>query len=210
MFKDRIHAGDLLGRVMLGHRLVNPIVLGLPRGGVIVGARVAEALRAPLDVVVVRKLGAPGNPELGLGAVAEGGVTVLNEGLIARLGVTAADLRDVTESEQTELKRRRLAYRMGSEPESLDGRDAVVVDDGLATGYTARAAVEAVRRRRASAVILAVPVAAADTAEDLSELVDELVCLEVPTMMLGVAASYRDFAQTTDVEVLGALEEWSR
>lgn len=186
---------------MQGRSLVDPVVLGLPRGGVVVGAGVALALQAPLDVVVVRKLGAPGNPELGIGAVAEGGVTVLNDGLIRRLGVTAAELDEVAAREHAELGRRRVAYREVGEPESLDGRDAVVVDDGLATGYTARAAIEAARRRGAARVILAVPVAANETAREISSMVDELICIESPRMMLGVGASYRDFQQTSDAEV---------
>ena len=184
---------------------MGPVVLGLPRGGVIVGAGVAHALEAPLDVVVVRKLGAPGNPELGIGAVAEGSVTVLNESLIGRLGVTESELHAVAEREHAELERRRIAFRAVCESAPLEGKDGVVVDDGLATGYTARAAIESVRRRGAARVILAVPVAASDTAGDLAGLVDELVCVEALTMMLGVGASYRDFRQTTDEEVLQAL-----
>jgi predicted phosphoribosyltransferase len=201
MFRDRVHAGEVLGREMGRRTLVDPVVLGLPRGGVVVAAGVATALQAPLDVVVVRKLGAPGNPELGIGAVAEGGVTVLNDGLIRRLGVTAAELDEVAAREHAELGRRRVAYRGVGEPESLDGRDAVVVDDGLATGYTARAAIEAARRRGAARVILAVPVASNDTAREISSMVDELVCIESPRMMLGVGGSYRDFRQTSDAEV---------
>jgi putative phosphoribosyl transferase len=187
--------------------LESPVVLGLPRGGVVVGAGVAAALGSPLDMVVVRKLGAPGNPELGIGAVAEGAVTVLNEGLIRRLGVSPVQLDSVTEREHSELARRCRAYRGDDEPEPLNGRTAVVVDDGLATGYTARAAVEAVRRRGAEAVVLAVPVAAPDTARELERMVDELVCLELPAMMMGVGASYRDFRQTTDEEVMALLRE---
>lgn len=161
---------------------------------------VADALEAPIDVVVVRKLGAPGNPELGIGAVAEGKVTVLNERLIDSLGVTQEELSAVTIREHAELERRRSAYRP-TEPLALGGRDAIIVDDGLATGYTARAAIASVRLRGPARVILAVPVAAADTARDMVELVDDLVCLEVPVRMLGVGASYRDFRQTTDDEV---------
>ena len=207
MFRDRVHAGEVLGEAMRGRSLVDPVVLGLPRGGVVVGSAVALALQVPLDVVVVRKLGAPGNPELGIGAVAEGGVTVLNEGLIRRLGVTAAELDEVAAREHAELDRRRVAYRGVGETGSLEGRDAIVVDDGLATGFTARAAIEAVRRRGAARVILAVPVAANDTAREISSLVDELVCIESPSMMLGVGASYRDFRQTSDAEVQRLLAE---
>jgi len=206
MFRDRTHAGTVVGEAMLGRELIDPIVLGLPRGGVIVAAGVAEALDAPLDLVVVRKLGAPDNPELGIGAVAEGGVTALNEPLMLRLGVTAEHLREVSEGELAELERRRVAYRGTRHVPSLVGRDAVIVDDGLATGFTARAAIASVRKRTAVRVILAVPVAAADTAREMGSLVDELVCVEASAMMLGVGASYRDFRQTTDEEVRSALE----
>ncbi|MBU1492494.1 MAG: phosphoribosyltransferase [Actinobacteria bacterium] len=205
VFRDRIHAGEVLGEAVGRVPLVDPIVLGLPRGGVVVAAGVAAAIGAPLDVVVVRKLGAPGNPELGIGAVAEGGVTILNEELIGRLGVTREELDEVTAREHAELERRRSAYRAGGEPERLDGRDAVVVDDGLATGYTARAAIAGARRRGAARVVLAVPVAAAETAREISPIVDELVCVERLTTMLGVGGSYRDFRQTSDEEVRRVL-----
>lgn len=206
MFRDRRHAGELLGATLAEREYRDPVVIGLPRGGVVVAAAVAEALRAPLDIVVVRKLGAPGNPELGVGAVAEGEVTVLNEGLIRRLGITGTQLEEVARQEHAELARRRAAYRGSSVPAPLQGRTAIVVDDGLATGYTARAAIEAVRRRSAERVVLAVPVAAPDTASELSRMVDDLVCLETPAMLLGVGASYRDFRQTTDSEVNDLLE----
>jgi putative phosphoribosyl transferase len=205
MFRDRVHAGKVVGETMLDRGLIDPIVLGLPRGGVIVAAGVAEALDAPLDVVVVRKLGAPGNPELGIGAVAEGGVTALNEPLLHRLGVSTEYLREVTEDELAELERRRAAYRGNRDIPSLAGRDAVIVDDGLATGFTARAAIASVRERSGGRVILAVPVAAADTAREMNALVDELVCAEASPMLLGVGASYQDFRQTTDEEVRAVL-----
>ncbi|HSL84946.1 MAG TPA: phosphoribosyltransferase family protein, partial [Thermoanaerobaculia bacterium] len=204
MFHDRADAGEALGREVARLSPDRPVVLGLPRGGVIVAAGVAGALGAPLGVIVVRKLGAPGNPELGVGAVAEGGVTVLNEALIRRLGISPGELDRIAAAEHAELHRRVAAYRTGP-PVQVEGRDVVVVDDGLATGYTARAAVEAARRRGAGRVILAVPVAAADTAAELSAVVDRLVALETPRMMLGVGGSYRDFRQTTDEEVRAAL-----
>jgi predicted phosphoribosyltransferase len=205
MFRDRNDAGEALGRELAGLHLEHPVVLGLPRGGVVVAAPAAAALGAPLDIVVVRKLGAPGNPELGVGAVAEGGVTVLNEGLIRRLGVSRSELDAVAAAEHAELERRVAVYRT-ADPMPLEGEDAVVVDDGLATGYTARAAVEAARRRGAARVVLAVPVAAADTAREIASVVDRLVALETPRMMMGVGGSYRDFRQTTDEEVLAILE----
>jgi len=207
MFRDRVHAGEVLGRAVRERPMTHPVVLGLPRGGVVVGAGVAGALRAPLDLVVVRKLGAPGNPELGVGAVAEGGVTVLNHDLIRRLGVTERELDSVAAREHAELERRQSAYRGGAAPRLLEGCDAVVVDDGLATGYTARAAVEAARRRRAARVILAVPVAAAATVAEFAGLVDELVCVETPPVLPGVGAFYRDFRQSSDDEVMRLLEE---
>ncbi len=143
MFRDRRHAGALLGERVRSLALSDPVVLGLPRGGVVVAAEVARALGAPLDVLVVRQLGAPGNPELGIGAIAEDGITVLNDALIARLRVSPAEIEAVAEREQRELVRRTAAFRRGGQPLSLAGRSVVVVDDGLATGFTARAAVAA-------------------------------------------------------------------
>jgi len=201
MFRDRRHAGVLLGERVRSLALSDPVVLGLPRGGVVVAAEVARALGAPLDVLVVRKLGAPGNPELGIGAIAEGGITVLNDALIARLRVSPAEIEAVAEREQRELVRRTDAYRGGRQPLSLAGRSAVVVDDGLATGFTARAAVAAARARGAAMVVLAVPVAAPETIAEFSSLVDEVVCAEVPEFLFAVGAAYADFSQTGDDEV---------
>jgi predicted phosphoribosyltransferase/dienelactone hydrolase len=182
------------------------VVLGLPRGGVVVAAQAARTLDAPLDVVVVRKLGTPGNPELGLGAVAEGGVVVLNEGLIERLGIRRSELESVEAAEHAELARRVGAYRPGS-PMPLEGRTVILVDDGLATGYTALAAVESVRRRGAGRVVLAVPVASPEALEMLERAADAVVCLEAPGLMFGVGGSYRDFSQTGDDEVRSLLAE---
>ena len=205
MFRDRRHAGLLLGEMVRPLGLVRPVVLGLPRGGVVVAAEVARALDAPLDVLVVRKLGAPGNPELGIGAIAEGGVVVHNEALIARLGVSRVELERVAAQERAELERRTRAYRAGRPPRALEGCTAVVVDDGLATGYTARAAVAAARARGAAAVVVAVPVAAPDTAAEFEALVDRVVCVESPDFLFAVGASYADFSQTRDDEVEGLL-----
>ncbi|MBN2112901.1 MAG: dienelactone hydrolase family protein [Acidimicrobiia bacterium] len=201
MFRDRRHAGAALGERVRALGLARPVVLGLPRGGVVVAAEVAQALGAPLDVLVVRKLGAPGNPELGIGAIAEGGIAVHNEDLIARLGVSRAALEAVSRREEAELERRTRAYRRGRPPLSLEGRTAVVVDDGLATGYTARAAVAAARARGAAGVVLAVPVAAPETAAEFEALVDRVVCVEIPGFLFAVGASYEDFSQTGDAEV---------
>jgi putative phosphoribosyl transferase len=201
MFRDRRHAGVLLGEQVRLLGLSESVVLGLPRGGVVVAAEVARALGAPLDVLVVRKLGAPGNPELGIGAIAEGGITVLNDGLMARLGVSPSELEAVVGRERRELERRTAAYRGDRPPRPLEGRTAVVVDDGLATGYTARAAVAAARARRAAAVVLAVPVAAPETAAEFASLVERVVCVEAPDFLFAVGAAYADFSQTGDEEV---------
>jgi predicted phosphoribosyltransferase/dienelactone hydrolase len=209
MFRDRRHAGVLLGERVRALGPVRPVVLGLPRGGVVVAAEVARALGAPLDLLVVRKLGAPGNPELGIGAIAEGGVAVHHEALIARLRVSRGELEEVTRRESTELDRRTRAYRRGRPPLALAGCTAVVVDDGLATGYTARAAVAAARARGAAAVVLAVPVAAPETVAEFASLVDRVVCVEMPDFLFAVGASYADFSQTGDDEVERLLAESS-
>jgi len=206
MFRDRVHAGRLLGERLQAAGVEHPVVLGLPRGGVVVAAEVARMLDAPLDIIVVRKLGAPGNPELGWGAIAEGGVTVRNVPLISQLGVAEEALEAVAGEEHRELARRSAVYRHGREPMPLKGCSAVVVDDGLATGYTARAAVEAARRRGADRVVLAVPVAAPEIIDEMAALVDGLVCLEMPGFMFAVGAAYSDFGQTTDTEVQELLE----
>jgi len=201
MFRDRRQAGAVLGEQVRALGLARPVVLGLPRGGVVVAAEVARALGAPLDVLVVRKLGAPGNPELGIGAIAEGGIAVHNEDLIARLGVSRGALEAVSRREEAELERRTLAYRRGRRPLPLEGRAVVVVDDGLATGYTARAAVAAAWARGAAGVVLAVPVAAPETVAEFEALVDRVVCVEMPGFLFAVGASYEDFSQTGDAEV---------
>ncbi len=206
MFRDRVHAGRLLGERLRQLGVERPVVLGLPRGGVVVAAEVARLLGAPLDIIVVRKLGAPGNPELGMGAIAEEGVTVLNEALISRFAVAEEAVGRVADEEHRELARRSSVYRRGRAPVPLAGRSAVVVDDGLATGYTARAAVEAARRRGAERVVLAVPVAAPEIVGEMAAMVDRLVCLETPDFMFAVGAAYADFGQTTDGEVEALLE----
>jgi len=180
------------------------VVLGLPRGGVVLGAEVALTLRAPLDVLVVRKLGHPRQPELGLGAIAEDGVRVLNEALVARLGVTDDELDAVTAVERAELDRRVALYRPGPR-QPLTGATAVIVDDGLATGYTALAALRSARRCGASRTVLAVPVGAKEAVALLRPAVDELVCLVVPEVFGSVGQAYRTFGQVPDEEVVAVL-----
>jgi putative phosphoribosyl transferase len=209
VFRDRADAGRRLGAAVRAQVAEEAVVLGLPRGGVVVAAEVARALQAPLDVVVVRKLGTPGNPELGLGAIAEGDVVVLNEGLIARLGIGSAALEAVEAAERTELARRVEAFRRGRPPLPVEDRTAIIVDDGLATGYTARAGVQSARRRGAVRVVLAVPVAAPEAFEALQQVADDVICLETPGLMFGVGGSYQDFRQTGDDEVRALLDEAS-
>jgi putative phosphoribosyl transferase len=202
-FRDRFEAGRLLGDRLARTRWAptRPVVLGLPRGGVPVAAEIARALRAPLDVLVVRKLGHPGQPELGLGAIGEGGVRVTNDRLVTQLGIGPEVLDAVARREGAELRRRVQAYR-GDRPQlAVDGRVVVVVDDGLATGFTARAGVEIVRRRGAGHVVLAVPVAPASTLDALAGEVDDVVCPARPDDFLGIGEWYSDFHQVSDAEV---------
>lgn len=215
LFADRCDAGVRLGTALvqrlpaLGDQDVcPPLVLGLPRGGVIVASEVAQALQCPLDVVVVRKLGLPSHPELGFGALAETGERVLNQPLVHRLLVSDQVLAEVTVAERAEALRRVARYRAGRPPVSLQGRVAVIVDDGLATGYTALAAVESVRARGASRVLVGVPVGSADTVRFLAVRADEVVCLASPVGLVAVGQAYLDFDEIGDDEVVAVLDRW--
>ena len=183
----------------------NPVVVALPRGGVPVGYEVARALGAPLDIGLVRKLGAPMQPELGIGALGEGGEAVLDSEAVRRLGVSREELGTVVEREQHELERRRRSYRPGHPQIDVDGRVVVVVDDGLATGVTAAAAARVLRARGARAVVLAVPVCPDGVADRLRAEFDGFVCLSSPRPFRGVGAAYEDFTQTSDREVVDLL-----
>lgn len=207
VFRDRVEAGDVLA-AWLAHYAGRPevLVLALPRGGVPVAARVAEALGAPLDVFVVRKLGVPGHEELAMGAIASGGVLVRNEEVVGKLGLGEDTLRRVAEAEQRELARRERRYREDRQPPDLAGRVVILVDDGLATGSTMRAAVEAARRLGPARVVVAVPTAPASTCQNLREVADEVVCATTPRPFRAVGNSYRSFPQTSDEEVRSLLE----
>ena len=181
------------------------VVLGLPRGGVPVAAEVACALEAPLDVFLVRKLGVPGREELAFGAIALGGARVLNGDVVAALGIDDETIESVASREQAELERRAEAYRGSAEPPDVRGRTAILVDDGLATGATMRAAVEAVRALAPERVVVAVPTAASETCAQLARHVDEIVCLLTPEPFVAVGLWYRDFSETSDDEVRAAL-----
>ncbi len=182
----------------------------MPRGGVPVAGEVADRLSAPLDIIVVRKIGCPWQPELGIGAIAEGGVRVVNDDLVRDLGVRPDQLDEATAREARELERRVIHYRGGQAAISLADRVVILVDDGLATGYTARAAIAALRLAGASRVILAVPVAPHESIEALRGVADEVVVVETPARFFGVGQAYRAFTQTPDEAVMAVLEGASR
>ncbi|MBL1292196.1 phosphoribosyltransferase [Streptomyces sp. For3] len=205
LFTDRTDAGRQLAEALRHLERRDPVVLGLPRGGVPVAYEVARALGAPLDVIVVRKLGVPYRPELGFGAIGEGGARVISDEIVRHAGVREKDLEAVERAEEAELLRRAQTYREGRPRLPLKGRTVVVVDDGVATGATARAACQVVRAQGASRVVLAVPVASPDVAARLREDVDEVVCLSTPHLFSAVGAWYRDFSQTSDEEVVSLL-----
>lgn len=201
-FRDRTDAGRALADAVRGRAAGDGVVvLGLPRGGVPVAAEVARALGAPLDVFVVRKLGTPGHRELAMGAIASGGIRVMNDDLVRRLGVPPDAVQAVVDEETAELHRREAAYRSGRPPLALPARTAVLVDDGLATGATMLAAVEAVRAAGAGRVVVAVPVGSPEACDRLRAQADDLICLHEPVDFGAVGTYYSDFAQTSDDEV---------
>lgn len=205
IFEDRVDAGRQLGRRLAELRGQDLVVLGLPRGGVPVAFEVAAALDAPLDVIVVRKLGLPYQPELAMGAIGEGGARVLEEHVLAHAHVSDAELRAVEDHERAVLENRVVRFRKGRTRQDLTGRIAVIVDDGIATGSTARVACRIARKLGAARVILAVPVAPADTLRSLTEP-DEVVCLATPQQFSAVGYHYRDFSPTEDDEVVHLLD----
>lgn len=210
-FADRTAAGRALA-TRLAPYAVDPqrIILALPRGGVPVGFAVAEALDAPLDLVLVRKLGVPEQPELAMGAIAEGDVTVLNDEVVHTLGITRTEIARVAAAEQHELHRRAQVYRGNQPPPDLHGRTAIIVDDGLATGTTMRAAIKAVRAQHPGKLVVAVPVAAAETAAMIRPEVDALVVLTTSEHFGAVGLWYDDFSQTRDAEVCELLQRSRR
>jgi predicted phosphoribosyltransferase len=202
LFRDRSEAGQALARHLAEYAdREDVLVLALPRGGVPVGYEVARALHAPLDVFLVRKLGVPGHEELAMGAIASGGVRVLNEALVEYLGIPDRVIDEVAADEQAELERRLHSYRGGQPPLDVRGRVVILVDDGLATGSTMRAAVKALRRQNPERIIVAVPVGARDTCAGLREEADDVVCVQTPDLLKAVGIWYADFSQTSDEEV---------
>ncbi len=207
LFRDRREAGRRLAASLGGFATERPVVLALPRGGVPVAAEVAEALKSLLDVIVVRKLGVPFQPELGMGAVGEDGALVLNDEVVRMARVTPDELSRIEARERTEVEARARRFRGGHAAVPLAGKTVIVVDDGIATGGTARAALHVARARGADRVVLAVPVAPAETIEELRHVADVVVCLETPSSFFGVGQWYQDFAQVSDdqvIELLGA------
>ena len=206
-FENRHAAGIELAAQLTDYRGVpGLLVLALPRGGVPVAYEVARALDAELDVLVVRKLGLPQQPELALGAIASGGATVLNQGLIRAAGLTQAHVDAIVQAERAELNRRERAYRGERPPLDVRGRVLIIVDDGLATGASMQAAIIALRSLRPAKIVVAVPVAPAEAAEEFVGTVDEFVCVEAPRDFNSVGWWYRDFSQTQDQEVRMLLE----
>jgi len=205
LFNDRHDAGRVLASQLARFRGRADLVLALPRGGVPVAHEVAAALQVPLDVFVVRKLGVPGQEELAMGALASGGVRVLNRDVVNALAIPAETIDAVTRQEQAELERRERLYRGDRPPVEVEGKTVILIDDGLATGSTMRAAAAALRARNAGKIVVAVPVAAQAACDELRGEVDEVVCAMTPTRFLAVGEWYKEFGQTSDDEVCALL-----
>ncbi|MGR3760606.1 phosphoribosyltransferase [Roseobacteraceae bacterium NS-SX3] len=205
MFQNRTQAGEALARQLAEVPLPDPVVLALPRGGVPVAVPIARALGVPLDLLLVRKIGMPGNPELAAGALAEGGEPVFNAPLLKMAGLGPPDFEDLIAQERATNAKRRQLYLQGRAPVSVEGRTAIVVDDGIATGATMRAALAGLSARRPARIVLAVPVAPPETVDEFRRLVDNVVCLSRPDPFWAVGAHYTDFAQVSDAEVAAAL-----
>lgn len=204
-FTDRTDAGRRLGEELAGRDFDSPVVLGLPRGGVPVAAEIADVLDAPLDVLIVRKIGAPRNPEFAVGAIGEGGAEFVDDSLLRRLGLDRDDLAGTIAAEREELRRRVSAYRGEADPIDVSGRTVVVADDGMATGATARVAIQVLRERGPSRIVVAVPVASMSAVQLIDDVVDEVVVLSAPPEFMAVGAHYDDFGQTSDREVTDLL-----
>ena len=202
VFKDRREAGQVLAGLLAPYRgKPDVVVLGLARGGLPVAYEVATSLGVPLDAFIVRKLGAPGHEEFAFGALASGGRVVINDDVVRRLQISPQQLREITEREAGELARREVTYRRGRPPLNVAGKTVILVDDGLATGSSMRAAIQALRESEPATVVIAVPAAPESTSREFAGLVDEVVCASMPTPFLAVGESFGDFRQVTDDEV---------
>jgi len=207
MFTDRVDAGRQLARRLEAYRESDAVVLAIPRGGVVVGDQVARALGLQLDLIIPRKIGAPGNPELAIGAIARG-EPMINRSLVRELGVPESYIAKEAKRQMDEINRRQKLYLGDRAPIELQNRVVIIVDDGLATGYTALAAINAVRQQHPKKIVLAVPVAPVDTCERLRPEVDEIVCLEVHELFFAVGQFYEVFEQTTDDEVIEIMSRY--
>jgi len=211
IFGNRQEAGRrLASRLKKYANREDVIVLGVPRGGVPVAFEVATTLNLPLDIFVLRKLGVPGREELAFGAIGSGGVRVLNASVVEQLGISDLDIALVTRAEREELERRERLYRGSRPPLDVHGRTVILVDDGIATGSSLRAAIQALRQMKPAAIVIAAPVAPSDTCDRLRHEVDELVCMEMPEPFYGVGQFYHDFSQVSDEEVNELLDSASR
>jgi putative phosphoribosyl transferase len=210
LFQDRTDAGRQLARALLKYKAKHPVILALPRGGVPVAAEVAAALDAPLDLVLVRKIGVPIQPELAMGAVTDGGepAVVRNNDIIELCGISAQEFDAVCKEELAEIERRRKRYIGDRDRSKVNGQVAMIVDDGIATGATTLAAIRAVRSRKPRELVLAVPVAPLDTIKKLNPEVDAIVCLETPEELGAIGYFYRDFHQVSDEEVVATLKRF--
>lgn len=210
-FAGRLEAGKLLGQALQSYAgRTDVIILALPRGGVPIGYEVAQAIQAPLDLMLVRKLGVPGHKELALGAIATGGARVLNEGVIASYNISEDTINKVAAEEDIELQRRYRVYRKDKPPPELANRCVILVDDGIATGATMRAAIAALRQTGAAKVVVAVPVGAPETIALLHKEADEVICLAAPAMFFSLGQWYTDFTQVSDDQVCKLLESSSQ
>jgi putative phosphoribosyl transferase len=207
-FTDRISAGRLLAGELLKLELKRPVVYALPRGGLPVAFEVAQALKAPLDILLVRKIGVPWQRELAAGAVADDAQNIVfNKDVISSAGMQRGQVEEAAKAELREIERRRALYLRGRSPVDAKGREAIIVDDGIATGSTVQAAIMAVRRREPSRVIVATPVAPRDTVAELEALADHVVCLYAPETFYAISAHYDDFRQLTDGDVVNVLSQ---
>ena len=205
-FANRVEAGQRLATALKDVTVKDGIVLAIPRGGVVVGYEVAEALNLPLDVIIPRKIGAPGNPELAIGAMTEDGTVILDEHLIAYMNVREDYVKRESENQRLEIERRMKLYRQNAPYPNLKGRDVIVVDDGIATGSTMKAALASVKNRGANTVVAAVPVGPPSTIEELKKQADRVVCLFTPESFYAIGEFYDDFSQTMDEEVIDLLK----
>jgi putative phosphoribosyl transferase len=206
-FVDRIDSGKRLAYALKNFSGKKGIVLAIPRGGVVVGYMIAKTLNLPLDVIIPRKIGAPDNPELAIGAVAEDGTTILDETLIKYLGVSREYIIEETERQKQEIKRRLKLYRQDTSYPDLKGLDVIVVDDGIATGSTMKAALASVKNRGAASITVAVPVGPPSTIKELEKMADQVVCIHTPEFFQAIGEFYKDFNQTSDEEVIDLLLE---